>query len=170
MTEAPDFAEALSAWRLWRLVRKDGQWSLASVVQKTLWPAGEEVTADCLARRSLLDRIRKRPRHSAPEPGCCCGVYATDLERVCRYLADMSVWRASFALGRVALWGTVIECDRGYRASYAYPSAIYLPSLGREGERAEECALDLVRYQVPVELLDGPPSEATRRLAARQVA
>jgi hypothetical protein len=31
-----------------------------------------------------------------------------------------------YALGRVSLWGSVIECERGWRASYAYPAALYV--------------------------------------------
>jgi hypothetical protein len=26
--------------------------------------------------------------------------------------------------GRVRLWGTVVECERGWRASHAYPSRL----------------------------------------------
>lgn len=58
-------------------------------------------------------------------------------------------------LGRVALWGTVVECERGFRASSAYPVALYVP-VGR-GSNALRRALDLAaglrRYRVPVELL-----------------
>ena len=170
MTHAPDFAEALQAWRVWRVVRLEGDLALASVVQRTVWPAGEELAAGCLAHQSLLDRLRKRPKHDAPQVDCCCGVYATDLEHVTRYLAEMSVWRATFVLGQVSLWGTVIECDRGFRASYAYPSRIYVPSYGRHGVEAEECVMGLLRYDVPVEKLAGPPAEAGRVLAERLAA
>ena len=30
-------------------------------------------------------------------------------------------------LGRVSLWGDVVECAWGWRASFAYPAQIYVP-------------------------------------------
>jgi hypothetical protein len=35
-------------------------------------------------------------------------------------------------LGRVLLWGSVVECDHGWRAEYAYPAALYLSARGPE--------------------------------------
>ena len=48
-----------------------------------------------------------------------------------------------------------MECERGFRASYAYPIALYVP-VGRGNgalRRALELAAGLRRYRVPVELL-----------------
>jgi hypothetical protein len=48
---------------------------------------------------------------------------------------DYSVYGGSndtgIALGRVALWGRIVEHELGYRAEYAYPSAIVV--VGSEG-------------------------------------
>jgi hypothetical protein len=64
-------------------------------------------------------------------------------------------------IGRVFLWGSVVECERGWRAARAYPAQLYLP-LGRHGRLsfvarraadAEELALALRAYGVPVELV-----------------
>jgi hypothetical protein len=68
-------------------------------------------------------------------------------------------------LGRVALWGTVVECERGWRASRAYPAHLYVPSprrpalfvltgLRRPALPAEEIALELAAYGVPVEIVE----------------
>jgi hypothetical protein len=64
-------------------------------------------------------------------------------------------------IGRVSLWGRVVECERGWRAACAYPARLYLP-LGRHGRLsflsgpaadAERLALALRIYGVPVELV-----------------
>ncbi len=52
----------------------------------------------------------------------------------------------------------VIECTRGWRASRAYPKTIYVPATRApywlRAERAEEIALALTDYDVPVQLLE----------------
>jgi hypothetical protein len=72
-------------------------------------------------------------------------------------------------IGRVSLWGSVVECARGWRASHAYPERIYVPtrSLDRSWTLAAgDVALALTDYGVPVELLDG----GTKRHVARVLA
>jgi hypothetical protein len=75
-------------------------------------------------------------------------------------------------LGHVALWGTVIECERGLRASHAYPIRIYVPADAGEPWRVswEEVAFGLWHYGVPIEPLGARAAEATTHLAARQAA
>jgi hypothetical protein len=66
-------------------------------------------------------------------------------------------------LGRVLLWGAIIECDHGWRAEYAYPAVLYLsagePDLtlgfrpkAEQNRRAalEDVARRLDGYGVPV--------------------
>jgi hypothetical protein len=76
-------------------------------------------------------------------------------------------------IGTVSLWGRVVECTRGWRASRAYPKTIYVPATCApywlRAERAEEVALGLTEYNVPVELLDGDargPAELAAALGA----
>jgi hypothetical protein len=59
-------------------------------------------------------------------------------------------------IGRVALWGSVVECAHGWRASLAYPAQLYVPLLprGRHAAHARQFALDLTEYGVPVDLLE----------------
>ena len=57
------------------------------------------------------------------------------------------------AIGRVALWGDVVEGARGWRASRAYPAELWLPQLDIDGHGIADVstiALDLADYGVPV--------------------
>jgi len=63
-----------------------------------------------------------------------------------------------------------VECTRGWRASRAYPSRIYVPE--RRGpywlraERPEEIAFGLTDYDVPVGLLDADATGPEALVAA----
>jgi hypothetical protein len=64
----------------------------------------------------------------------------------------------------------VVECRRGWRGSHAYPKRIYVPVTRapywlRE-ERADEVALGLTDYDVPVELLDADSRGPDELIAA----
>ena len=172
MNAAPDFAEPFQAWRVWKVVRRNGQYSLGSVVQRTLWPAREPLAAECLRFRQLLSRPRHKRVHDAPEAHCECGIYAAALDRISEYVAEAPCRGVARVLGLVALWGTVIECERGLRASFAYPTRIYVPADAGEPWRIswEEVAFGLCRYGVPIEPLAARAIEATAHLAARQAA
>ena len=67
MNEAPDFVEPFEAWRVWRIVRREREYSLGSIVQRTVWPAGRALTADCLRTQRVLTRLRRRRPHGAPD-------------------------------------------------------------------------------------------------------
>jgi len=61
-------------------------------------------------------------------------------------------------IGRVALWGDVVEGSRGWRAALAYPAELWLPPLDvdrRDVPRSEAVAFDLADYGVPVHVCDG---------------
>jgi hypothetical protein len=171
VSEAPDFAEPFQAWRVWKVVRRDGDYSLGSVLHRTVWPAGEALTAECLRRR-FFPRLRSRTCHDSPAAECECGIYAAALECVGSYVAEAPCHGVARVLGQVALWGIVIECERGFRASHAYPTRIYVPADAGDPWRVswEDVALGLCRYHVPIEPLAARAAEATRHLAARQAA
>jgi hypothetical protein len=59
-------------------------------------------------------------------------------------------------IGRVSLWGSIVECEDGWRASHAYPERLYVPlrSESDNGRDARAIAHELTAYGVPVELLD----------------
>ena len=164
MSAAPDYIEPLEAWRVWKVVRVDGAYRLGSVVHGTVWPAGDELRAECLRVRLFR---RRRRRHDAPNVDCECGVYAAGLTQLDLYVAEGLRGPLSRVVGRVALWGTVVECERGFRASHAYPARIYVPHDAGAAWRTswEDVALGLCAYRVPVEPLEAPVAEAPKALA-----
>jgi hypothetical protein len=111
-----------------------------------------------------------------PARGCGCGVYAArEPEDAADYLEGRS-WdtlTVHRVIGTVSLWGRVVECTRGWRASFAYPKMIYVPATRApcwlRAQRAEAVALALTDYDVPVELLDADssgPEEIVAELSA----
>jgi hypothetical protein len=159
----PDFFEPAVGWRTWLVVEDAGCLLLRSVVFKISWPPGQELAADCEhPPRRLLSRPWRRKRaHEAPSVNCECGIYATkNVERAARYLDgyDHLLERVRHrVLGRVRLWGSVVETEFGWRASHAYPAYIYVPTNRANGRRvnADDVALELASYGVPVEIVRG---------------
>ena len=112
---APDYAEALIGWRVWCVVRTPNGLRLASVIRDQIWEEGVETVAHCEAG------------HDAPEADCACGIYAArEPEAVLTYLHGRDEpHTVSRVLGRVLLWGTVVEHEHGWRASHALPLELY---------------------------------------------
>lgn len=157
--DAPDFAGPLLGWRVWLTSVEAGRWRLASVVHKCVWPTGAELVADCLttAGRGVHD-------HVAPREMCRCGIYgARDTETLLTYIGypympDMRLR----AVGLVELWGKVVQHEVGWRASHAYPLAIWLPVVTRGGDPPgewEQVAADLTDYGRPVEVVECADAE-----------
>jgi hypothetical protein len=167
VSAAPDYCEPVVGWRVWSLAVADGQARLGSHVSPAVWSPGEELVATCDARRRELRRPwRVRPtEHAAPAPGCTCGVHAMgNIRYLTTYLTPADrpyAWLRPLVhhvIGRVALWGDVVEGSRGWRAARAYPAEVWLPQLDvdrRDVAGSEAFALDLADYGVPVHLCDG---------------
>jgi hypothetical protein len=171
---APDLVEPVRAWRTWLVrVERGAPARLRSVVFDVEWKAREPVVAECLRPRSLLASRLLGRRHEVPRSRCSCGVYGADAERALSYLSPIErPAPAVRVIGLVALWGFLVECKHGWRASHAYPLHLYLPrssdnSRGRHA-RAEEIALGLADYGVPVELVGGDIGSTIRRLEAER--
>ena len=165
----PDFVEPFVGWRVWLVAEEGDLVRLRSVVFHVPWPVREPVVASCLRRRINLLPWRKQSGHAAPTADCDCGIYGATLDRVGGYLdGRFDGHRIHRVLGRVSLWGDVVECAWGWRASHAYPERIYVPDrTARGGLAAGEVALGLTDYGVPVELVDGvPPEHLIEELAA----
>jgi hypothetical protein len=150
---APDYAEPVVGWRVWLAREDQGKTRLRSLFHDRCWPVREPLAAECLRRQLPL----RRRDHPAPAASCQCGIYAASLARVGSYLEPG--WkgeRGDPVVGRVSLWGRVVECEQGWRASLAYPERLYVPILDTKGHepRAARVALDLTDYGVPVELLE----------------
>jgi hypothetical protein len=172
---APDFIEPAVGWRTWLVVERPGALLLRSLFFDISWPPRQELAADCEhpPPRLLARPWRRTQAHEAPSVSCECGIYATkNAERAARYLdvyEESLLERARHrVLGRVRLWGSVVETDCGWRASHAYPAHIYVPTHRANGRwvDAENIALGLARYGVPVEIVTGPIGLDPARLSA----
>ncbi|MEX2275076.1 MAG: hypothetical protein WEA10_05885 [Actinomycetota bacterium] len=108
--------EPIIAWRAWGLTgRADGsRIRLRPVAGPTLpWPHREAAKARC----------KRGKFHTAPDLACTCGLHATHTTELLRRT------KAPAVLGRIALWGRVIEHEHGYRAQFAYPQRLRLVCL-----------------------------------------
>lgn len=176
---APDYLEPVVGWRSWVVVEHEGALRLRSVVFKAVWTPRVELRATCerAARRFRL-RVRRLQPHDAPIAGCECGIYgANDAESAAGYFYLYSdLLRRAVrhrVIGTVDMWGTIVEAERGWRSSCAYPKEIYVPTREPRGRLvdAEEIAVRLADYGVPVHIVgvrDGSGiaaalAEATRR-------
>jgi hypothetical protein len=110
---APDYAEPLIGWRVWCVVETSEGLRLASVIKDEIWPASAELVARC----------HLGAEHDAPAESCTCGVYAArDPATVWSYLRGRDEpGTVARVLGRVLLWGRVVEHEHGWRASHAAP-------------------------------------------------
>ena len=106
-------SEPIVAWRAWALTgHRDGSGLLLRPVARRArtWKPRTIVEASCRASRW----------HEAPDPACTCGLHGAHGIDVLRKT------RCPAVLGRVALWGRVIEHQHGYRARFAYPQRLRL--------------------------------------------
>jgi hypothetical protein len=154
---APDFIEPVVGWRLWLAVADGGYLWLESLLYPSRWSPKRQFDAACLQRRRYHRRPSPTPGHIAPETNCSCGIYAARDPRVlARYLDSAYVARLAVdrVLGRVQLWGKVVECEQGWRAAHAYPeslSVLELSATKRERRRSAAILAGLGDYGVPVE-------------------
>lgn len=133
MTDLALVAGEVVGWRAWRLkpwrlkpLCADPPVSLLYGVTQmsyTPWPADRTMTAVCTrslttfaAYRAGRDTIHDE---AAPVVDCTCGVYARATPaRVMREYQGQAVMGEA-VIGRVRLWGRVIEHEDGYRAEHA---------------------------------------------------
>jgi hypothetical protein len=169
---APDLIEPIQAWRTWLVhVERGRPARLRSVVFDVEWPPHEAVVAECLRPRSRIARRLIGRHHEVPRSRCSCGVYGADAERALSYLSVAQPAIPLRVVGVVSLWGCIVECRHGWRASHAYPAHLYVPlPTGRcsRRSRAEEIARGLGDYGVPVELIAGDIRSTIRRLEAER--
>jgi|SRR5579875_1637796 hypothetical protein len=152
----PDFVEPLVGWRAWKVwapaFDSDSCPGLTSIILNESWMPRRRIAAehnfDLTARcRGLLDLE------------CSCGIYAfKDPDEAFAYAArvrDRFLGIANdVALGEVSLWGRVVECERGFRAEFAYPRHIYLPSTFSRFISVVRCA-----FGVPTGIYASPCEE-----------
>jgi len=148
---------------------------LSSVVYPTVWPPRCELVAVCQRRRQFHRWLTAEEPHPAPGERCQCGIYAaSDPTRLRPYLTGHAADARSGGrlLGRVAgcvlLWGTLVECEHGWRASHAYPGRIYVHSGADWPLDADQLTGALASYGVPVEhVACGTPDELVEALSRK---
>jgi hypothetical protein len=174
---APDYAAPFVGWRGWLLRWVVGELRLCSPMYETVWEPARETSAVCRAQERWASDSSPA-EHAAPAESCRCGIYAcTSPVTAASFVSGPtfsgrgpSAERSVF--GRVSLWGTLVECERGWRAAYAYPALLYVPDLppraferpdpDRPSVSAAAAADALGAYRVPVELIAG---ETVREIA-----
>ena len=127
----PDAIEPVVGWRTWRVRDAGSAFILTSASKSTHWPGGRALEARCERGRS----------HRPPERECTCGIYASfhpgpALELLPPYVRAVSSiiapailgYDTVMAVGLASLWGELVVCDRGWRAEYAYPRELFVPS------------------------------------------
>ena len=115
----PDYISPIVAYRLW-------QWDAAGLrsLNGARWIPGQALAARCSLRKVWTAGLTMHVDHDAPQPGCRCGVYAS---KSLDDLRSIRVWESGVR-GEAWLWGTVVEHERGWRAQFAYPRTLILPT------------------------------------------
>lgn len=134
---------------------------LTSVSCMTPWVPCQKLVAECRNHMSCVcsDEFWTTTRREHEEDfthSCNAGIYSWKtfdkafemyidaIERMDGLIAEEPVLNR-YAFGKVYLWGKVIECEKGFRAQYAYPAAIY--------HTAENSVALAMRYRVPLEAM-----------------
>lgn len=163
-----DFIEPIAALRLWRHWPTDGL--LHGTASKEPWAPGHKLRARCLvenwpsASRSSYRRIDERNCSEAPNIIHGCGIYGLKNVGAARDLIDyygIAGWNEHLIVGKVYLWGSILEGSYGYRAEFGYPAAFCdLKGTPLAKEMAELYEVQLVPEP---ELLQGVAAWGTKR-------
>lgn len=147
--QAPDFCAPIVGWRAWGLVLGADGARLRSPLYEEDWPPGVAFRARCRAGTA----------HAAAETACTCGVHASSTAAAAaEYLVGRDEPRVVHrVLGRVALWGRVVEAERGWRGAFAYPVELLVPTRHANGRPVDAAVLGraLAPYGVAVRALRG---------------
>jgi len=114
--------EPIAGWRVWNL--SEGATGVrlqpaGSGVDP--WEPGHAVEARCGVSPILTLGIGS---HRSPDIRCRCGIYAS--RSLDEFERPRPAWPPPTVVGTVALWGTVVEHERGWRAQFAYPARLLL--------------------------------------------
>jgi hypothetical protein len=169
----PDAVEPVVGWRCWRLRDSLDGFALVSACRPVRWEPGRPLAASCF------------DGHAPPRSGCTCGIYAATEPRLPHAYLPPHVKAADrirtqavlgydvvMAVGLAALWGEVIECDWGWRAQYAYPRSLYLPTGIRHFQRSPTGVeiYDSARLAAELSTLYGVPVSVTGSLKPETLA
>lgn len=127
--------EVVTAYRGWQLlIGDDESVQLRSLIQQHIWTPRVRQEASCSYKSACV----------APEVGHSCGFYGGANEQNLGYwyhgwkkgvLRQDGVTHTRYSLGGLcSLWGKLIKHQYGWRAQYAYPYEIWVPSAPFNGE------------------------------------
>ncbi len=137
-----DEAAPIRGWRVWTVVETAAGLRLGSVIHDEVWEPGTTALAACRRHEDLF--APAVPPHPTPSGICGCGFHAVrdpaDAWSYLRGRDEPNVVRR--ILGEVALWGRVVETEKGWRAAAAYPVRVYVDD--------EAVARALTEYEVDV--------------------
>lgn len=144
--------EPLVGWRCWYVLPGEGL--LRPIFKRGLvWKPRQAHEAVC-----------PEEPHEVPADGCKCGIWAVCHPMLLQEVAwtfapprDTPKLPGVVVVGQVALWGKIVEHERGWRASAAYPRHLY--ALTDDPMIAETLR---ERYGIPVEW--GEEANRLRRL------
>jgi hypothetical protein len=120
-------------YRLWRVEIHSDRPRLGSLFKPTVWLPRVEAHAACWDDRAIFN-----DKHRSPwgDGDCQCGLWAFPRRRLPFLLmwmyAALEVRPAqpstteAYAVGRVKLWGRIVEHERGWLAEYGYPDSLEL--------------------------------------------
>lgn len=128
--EVPDLVDPVIGWRVWKIVHTDeDELRLRSPWYPNVWEPREDFVAKCNYTARNTDESTREPhpipvfRHpSKYGHSHNCGIWSLKTR-----LGVWAWWRmiaregSGWVIGRVQLWGRVIEGDDGWRGAKAYP-------------------------------------------------
>lgn len=128
-------SEPIIAYRIWK-VSPEGRLSTA-YRNSGKWPWMKPYSAACDGGQGkwtylgmpLTIQWADQPKpadHDAPHFYCSCGLYGYKSIK-CLEQTFEQYYKGECVLGRVALWGKIVEHKDGYRAEYGYPQVLYYP-------------------------------------------
>lgn len=130
--KSPDLVHVITAWRAWRV---SGE-KLQALGQNDIWEPKKILEAKCSTAQG----------HRAPQKACECGVWGfKSLDNLIAALKAGNYHKQS-VIGKVSLWGRVIETENGFRAQFAYPEELWLTS-----SELEELGY---AYDVPIRMVE----------------
>jgi hypothetical protein len=152
--QMPDEIEVEYGWRAWKVKRTVAPGEvpiLHSATYGATWAVREPTVAICDRSTGRANGVQ-REGHEVPDEDCTCGLYSA---KTLRHLQSMGYHGYSQVgdqiaiIGRLKLWGKVIEGTQGWRAEKGYPAELYVPFEAWHLAEPLETA-----YGVPVALMN----------------